>query len=511
MATSRPLRFGTRGSLLALAQTRLVMAAVRAVHPERPMELVPIETRGDRDRSTPLDEVNDPGFFSAELDQALLAGKVDVCVHSVKDLPIAPRAGIRRAAIPRREDPRDVVVFRAHVRQSLRDGRKLRIGSSSPRRTLHAGQFLREALPGVVAGPDLEFRPLRGPVEHRLRRIHWPEHDPRSLDGVILALAGIARLWADADGRAAIEPLLNDTRLMVLPLTECPTAPGQGALAVECRSDDAAAFAILQSIADPATDGHVATELKPLEALPELTQPYFGATCVTHEVFDTLLFARGQVGDESVSTLFWSRPPSPGSVRSWDGGDWTEASRAQPLPAPVLDGCGAIFIAHWRAVTPGLQLPDGARLWASGVESWRRLARRGYWVEGCAENLGFAYIVPTLHSPVLDLPPLSAWTVLTREDAVGSWDGSGIGRVLSTYSIEAPHEAYALERIRERVRGATHFYWGSAAQFRAVRDWLPPDAHHACGPGKTYHALRRAGIEHLQPFPSRREWRRWVA
>ena len=170
-----------------------------------------------------------------------------------------------------------------------------------------------------------------------------------------------------------------------------------------------------------------------------------------------------------------------------------------------------MFVAHWRAVTPGLQMPAGARLWASGVESWRRLARQGYWVDGCAENLGFAYIAPTLRSPVLRLPPLSAWSVLTREDAAPSWDGSGVGRVLATYAAEPPRDDGTLEEIREQARNATHFFWGSAAQFRAVRDWLPPDSHHACGPGKTYHALRTAGIENLQAFPSRREWRRWVA
>jgi hydroxymethylbilane synthase len=509
MAAPRPLRFGTRGSLLALAQTRRVMAALQAADPAQRVELVAVETRGDRDRVTPLAAVSDPGFFSAELDQALRDGTVDVCVHSVKDLPLQARAGIRQAAIPRREDPRDVAIFRPEARLKLREARPLRIGSSSPRRTLHAGEFLHNVLPGTA--PQLEFRPLRGPVEDRLRQIRLPADDPRALDGVILALAGIARLWSDAEGQRALAPLLADTQLMVLPLTDCPTAPGQGALAVECRSDDAATFAALQAIADPPTAGRIAGELRLITAQSAPAQSAFSATCVAHDAFGSLVFVRGQDTGEPASTVFWSRPAAPGRVRSWDGGEWIEASRNQPLQPPALARPGAMFIAHWRAVTPGLQLPDTVRIWASGVASWRRLARQGYWVEGCAENLGFAHIAPTLQSPVLRLPPLSEWTVLTREDAAASWDGSGVGRILPTYALQPPREAHTLERIREGIGNATHFFWGSAAQFRALRNWLPPGSHHACGPGKTYHALRSAGLDNLQAFPSRREWRRWVA
>lgn len=511
MASSRPLRFGTRGSLLALAQTRLVMAAVQAVHPEIRTELVTIETRGDRDRLTPLADVDDPGFFSDELDEALRAKRVDVCVHSVKDLPPAARRGIRRAAVPRREDPRDVVIFTPRACGKLRDGHPIRVGSSSRRRTLHAGRFLSDALPGARGSADIDFRPLRGPVDERLRRIHLPPDDPLALDGVILALAGIARLWGDAEGHAVLDPLLVGTRPMVLPLTECPTAPGQGALAVDCRRDDIATFTVMAGITDPQTAEHVAVEMNLLAGQPESAQAAFGATCISHEAFGSLAFMRGQATDAGTGIVAWNRPQPPDHPQSWDGGDWIRASRERPLPPPALADTHAVFVAHWRAVTPALRLPAAARIWASGVESWRRLARQGYWVEGCAENLGFAHIAPTLSSPVLRLPALDDWTVLTRADALQSWIGSGIGRVLPTYTLELPTETRTLDCIRARVGAATHFFWGSAAQFRALRDWLPPNAHHACGPGKTYGALRAAGIGNLQPFPSRQEWRRWVA
>jgi hydroxymethylbilane synthase len=172
----------------------------------------------------------------------------------------------------------------------------------------------------------------------------------------------------------------------------------------------------------------------------------------------------------------------------------------------------ALFVAHWRA-WPAVSAPssDDARVWVSGVASWRRLAERGAWVEGCADNLGFTAVLPTLRSPVLRLPPLADWTVLTREDAVASWDGAGVGRVLATYALAGPRDESALDEIRDHVAGATHFFWGSAAQYRALSAWLPAGAHHACGPGKTFDALRAAGVANLSAFPSRREWQSWVA
>src|SRR5690606_7774286 len=157
---------------------------------------------------------------------------------------------IALAALPAREDPRDVIVFRGDVIDRLRAGRPLRLGSSSTRRQANVADFLADALPATGAPPVLEFRPLRGAVDQRLARIGLAADDPAALDGVILALAGLSRLWNDHDGRKALEPLLAGVRFMVLPLSRCPAAAGQGILAIECRADDAATRALLRSLDD---------------------------------------------------------------------------------------------------------------------------------------------------------------------------------------------------------------------------------------------------------------------
>ena len=199
------LRLGTRGSALARTQSGLVAAALTAAT-GRPVELVVIRAEGD-DVTIPLEAPPRPGAFVATLRDALLAGEVDLVVHSFKDLPSAPLAGLVVAAVPERADPRDALCAGDRVGLAgLAQG--ARIGTSSPRRD--AG--LRRVR------PDLQIVPVRGNVDTRLRKV-----GDGQVDAVVLAAAGLQRL-----GRGdAISELLDPD--------VCVPAPAQGALAVECR------------------------------------------------------------------------------------------------------------------------------------------------------------------------------------------------------------------------------------------------------------------------------------
>lgn len=214
------IRVGTRRSALATTQSGWV-ADLLATRLGRPVELVEITTDGDRSQAagTPLTGAPSTGVFVSALRDALLAGEVDVAVHSLKDLPTYPCEGIALVAVPGREDPRDVVV--------ARDGLTLgelppgaRVGTGSPRRVaqLHA------------LGLGLELVGVRGNVDTRIAKVRDGE-----LDAVVLARAGLARLGRLGEATEVLDPL------QVLP------APGQGALAVECRADDplAAELAVL--------------------------------------------------------------------------------------------------------------------------------------------------------------------------------------------------------------------------------------------------------------------------
>ncbi|MGQ0467711.1 MAG: hydroxymethylbilane synthase [Sporichthyaceae bacterium] len=224
------LRLGTRASALAMAQSRAVADAITA-RTGQAVELVEIRTEGDAS-TAPLDQIGGTGVFVGALREALLAGRIDLAVHSLKDLPTAPAAGLVLAAVPPREDPRDALVARGGLTLGeLRPGAK--IGTGSPRRAaqLHALGF------------DLEVVPIRGNVDTRLGLVARGE-----LDGVVLARAGLARLGRLAEISEVIDPL------QMLP------APGQGALAIECR--------------DPAADAVAADLVKLLADLDDLDTRY---------------------------------------------------------------------------------------------------------------------------------------------------------------------------------------------------------------------------------------------
>jgi hydroxymethylbilane synthase len=202
------MRIGTRGSALALAQTTAVAAALTATTSEAP-ELVTISTEGDRSRES-LASLGGTGVFASALRDALLAGEVDAVVHSLKDLPTAPHDGLHIAAIPKRADARDALCARDGLTlDTLPEG--ARVGTGSPRR---AAQLRWRR-------PDLQVVDIRGNVDTRLGKVSAGE-----VDAVVLAAAGLERL-----GRL-------DAATELLSIDGWPTAPGQGALAVEVRAGD---------------------------------------------------------------------------------------------------------------------------------------------------------------------------------------------------------------------------------------------------------------------------------
>jgi len=216
------LRLGTRRSALAMAQSGHVADALSAAS-GRPVELVPIVSEGDVSRAS-LASLGGTGVFATRLREALLAGECDLLVHSLKDLPTAQPPGLVIGATPVREDARDVVVTRGGTAlDDFADGAV--VGTGSPRR---AAQLRRR-------NPRVRVQDLRGNVDSRLGRVRDGE-----LDAVILAAAGLARLGVPHD----------DLRFEPLELAAWPTAPGQGALAVEIREDASAWLAEAVALLD---------------------------------------------------------------------------------------------------------------------------------------------------------------------------------------------------------------------------------------------------------------------
>lgn len=226
------IRIGTRGSALALAQTETVAAALRSAHPGAEIAIETIRTSADRRPEVPFEALPGIGFFVKELEVALLEGRIDAAVHSMKDLPTAETEELTICAVPAREDPRDVLVSRGGLSlDALPAGS--RIGTSSPRRAA----FLR------AHRGDLEIVPIRGNVETRLRRL-----DAGELDAVCLAGAGLRRI--------GLAPRVSEW----LPIEVMLPAPGQGALGIQVRSADAATRDAMVPVGDAPSFEAVAAE-----------------------------------------------------------------------------------------------------------------------------------------------------------------------------------------------------------------------------------------------------------
>jgi hydroxymethylbilane synthase len=215
-----PLRLATRASALALAQSRLVADGLRAAWPELRVELVTVVTEGDRHRDVPAATLGGKGIFTAAVQQAVLDGRADLAVHSAKDLPAVQVPGLALAAVPERDDPRDVLVGRQRLGGLDDLSAGARVGTGSPRRVALLS-WLR---------PGLEVVSLRGNVDSRVRRVHAGE-----LDAVVLAAAGLRRLG------------LAGEAVRLDPESFTP-APGQGCLAVEARQDDDRTLGLLAAL-----------------------------------------------------------------------------------------------------------------------------------------------------------------------------------------------------------------------------------------------------------------------
>ncbi len=224
LAGAERIVIGTRASALARAQTEQVARAIRAVRRDVEVETVLIQTRGDRESASPLPEIGGKGLFTAELEQALRDGRIDLAAHSLKDLPTGLPDGLAIGAVLQRADPRDVVVSSAGKLSELPAGST--VGTSSPRRRAQL----------IAAAPGLRVVEIRGNVDTRIRKMK-----EGACTALVLAAAGLVRL--------GLESLVTE----YLPPEVMVPAPGQGIIAIEARDRDPKLAALLAAINHPPT------------------------------------------------------------------------------------------------------------------------------------------------------------------------------------------------------------------------------------------------------------------
>lgn len=264
---------GTRGSKLALIQTNWVVEELKKANPEIEFEIKIIKTKGDLVTHLPLHKIGDKGLFTREIEQQLLDREIDLAVHSMKDMPSTLPQGLKFANVPRREDPRDILVLKENYKtiEDLPHG--ARIGTGSKRRIY---QLLKYR-------PDLEIVPIRGNIDTRIRKI-----EDENLHGIVLAAAGLLRAG------------LKEHISYYLPTNIMIPAPAQGALALEIRENDSHMEEIISHIKDETTEIQVAAERGFLAGVNGSCHVPMGAYC---EINDDKLILTGIYGDEEGKKL----------------------------------------------------------------------------------------------------------------------------------------------------------------------------------------------------------------
>jgi hydroxymethylbilane synthase len=484
----------SRRSDLARIQAYQVGEALRANHPQIEITYSFHESLGDKNQNDPLWQMPEKGVFTQDFREGLLRGDFDLVVHSWKDLAIEADPATEIVATLPRADARDLLLVHGGRWDQIAETGVMSILTSSPRRAHNLDTFLRAALPAPIN--ELRFENVRGNVPTRVRKLIQGE-----CAGLIVAKAALDRLLRAPQSefaavQAELRAALAQCRWMVLPLRENPSAPAQGALAVEISRRRQDMRELLSPLNCADTFCAVIKEREILRSYGGGCHQKIGAS-VLHRSYGEITYLRGLTDDGCVLDTTGFKPKvaalKVASDEIWPlksaDVDWFAR---EPISAKIPDKSYSFWIAKADAVPSEWNIGKDRLVWASGVQTWKKLARRGVWVNGCAESLGERErpeIETLAGGPV-------TWLKLTHES--GYTDGEM--PVLATYRLVPKDQALDFS-------GKKYFFWKSGSGFEYALSKHPElkEMVHFCGPGNTQKILERHGIE-PQVFLDHAEW-----
>jgi hydroxymethylbilane synthase len=494
------IRLIGRSSRLSLLQIEIAKQKIEAAFPGIRVEIIARSSKGDVLQNIPLHTVEGTDFFTRDIFDALQKGEADIAVHSLKDMSSEHFFGGNRFAVIDRDDTRDVAIFNQDIIEKIRSGQKIIIGTCSPRREEMATVFLQKALPQLNENIVIETKPIRGNVETRLRKLNRGEYD-----ATILAAAGLNRLLASEVDAPGVRQLLQDKKLMFLPLIECVPAPCQGAIVCEAHTGNQNAMRVLDVINNQQHYHDCVAEKKAAAAYGKGCLQKFGVTTLPFENTSTL-YAAGRDQDEREFNSWYNIPALDTDNKYFftatdHMGSFFEYEFTRPeirVDSPV------VYVSNYKAVqSPQLiQSLQVVKVWASGTKTWYELAKQGVWVEGCADAFGLEFIEKAWEMPLLKYKKADV-QIITNENGAANWKQKG-WKASGTYETKAePKKELANEMARADI-----IFWTSYHQYELYRDVLKKDVQHVCSSGETAVLLRSAGIEPVV-FPNIKAFQQW--
>lgn len=470
------LRISARKSDLARLQAYQVGEALQKKIPGTEIQYNFRESLGDKNLNDPLWRMPEKGVFTEDFVQDLLDGKTDMVVHSWKDLPTALRVGTRIVATLPRADQRDLFLFKRSSEVRVRASGELNVFSSSPRRAYNLENFLAEHLPFDLS--KVQFHNVRGNIQTRVRKML--EDD--SVDGLIVAKAAMDRLLTVKasefdETRQFLRATLSELNWAVLPLSVNPNAAAQGALAIEIKEGREDLEKVLAQIDCRETFAAAQKERDVLASFGGGCHQKIGVAVLKRSYGDVFflkgLTDAGQVLNEKSLLRAYEAPKF--TADKLASSKELKVERVHNLSVKIPGGIHGLWVAKAEAYPDGLSF--AGLVWTAGLQTWKKLAAEGVWVNGSSEGLGED------ENPMIDslFGASVRWAKLTHKDAPQE-PGKD---VLATYQVKVSAEDWQMG-LREA------FYWNSGSQFLAALAKEPGLRHkrHACGPGNTYKILR---------------------
>lgn len=500
MHNSKTYKIGTRGSLLALTQCNQVKDQLEALTGDK-FELEVIKTQGDLITNAPLWQLDGKDFFTKELDDALLSGRVDLVVHSYKDLGSVRPEPITLAAVTKRTYANDIFLIKKSKINKLKEMQEFIVGTSSPRRMVNLEKNLKDFLP---LGSHLKVSPkvLRGNVNTRISKLAADE-----FDAIVLALPGIERLALTQSSKEELIPLLKDMTFMVLPQSVFPSSASQGALGIEClkeRNDNGELFLKLKKMEDADTLSEVSRERKAFNE--------YGGGCHlavginVKKIGNYFLHTHAGVLNEKEIKLssiegrelpvFLAKPKAFIGLPSRD-----DKLISKVAVKAALDPNQHYFVSSKYSVESLQPEIEYGSIWASGIKTWKELCKKGIFVNGSSDSLGMQEAKKFKNSKAIAL-------MLKNQNELINLTHDNGDHQIKTYSrlINNIDKSF-----QEKILSTEIFFWTSFSEYQTYLEHFPTieSKLHACGLGKTFEQFCNNKIKVL-PFSSMEEFEKYI-
>ena len=481
-----------------MIQAKEVGSALVSAHSNLSVEYFTTKTTADRDLTIDITNPKNIGLFTRDISSKVVDGEYDIAIHSWKDLPIEPSSGTEIIGTLERGDMRDVMLMKKDLRK-LNYKEKINILTSSPRRQFNIGKLLTELIPMDFG--TLTFSEIRGNIETRLNKFI-----STNADIFIIAKVALDRLInsGDEDTIKLITSILRDVKWMVLPLSIFPTAPGQGAIAIEAKKDSSDLKDLVKPINCEQTFFDVKKEKEILAQFGGGCQQKIGVSLwnardikmhsMVGQTEDGTVLNKLQKIEKNISRKNYISAnliyPNKSDKKIYIRKNISSKSINNLKNSFILIGRKNIF----KDLEP---LHDSNILWTSGIKSWRYAVQKGYWINGTLDNMG--------EDIGVDIGSLTHSTLkkykLTHRDAT-----SENYEIIPQYELEFDKNVIKNLNLDKR----SDFFWMSPLQFQKALEYYPEiiNGNHSCGLGRTYEFLKKniPKSKHISCYFSYEHW-----